>query len=55
MMACRKMKQITMTVFDQEHCRREWFFDFDGEAFHAFLYYPDQGDEKTGYNTYSAA
>lgn len=36
MMACRKMKQITMTVFDQEHCRREWFFDFDGEVFLAF-------------------
>ncbi|MBI5484590.1 MAG: hypothetical protein HY888_09035 [Deltaproteobacteria bacterium] len=30
------MKQISMTVFDQEHCRREWFFDFDGEIFHDF-------------------
>lgn len=35
-MACKKMKQITMTVFDQEHCRREWFFDFDGELFRDF-------------------
>lgn len=30
------MKQITMIVFDQEHARMDWYFDFDGKAFQNF-------------------
>lgn len=26
-----------MTILDQEHIRRDWFFDFDGEPFQRFL------------------
>ena len=32
-MACKALKQITVTILDQEHVRRDWWFDFDGEAF----------------------
>ena len=30
-------KNITLTVLNQEHVRRDWFFDFDGEAFQEFF------------------
>jgi len=33
-MACKALKQITVTILDQEHVRKDWWFDFDGEAFH---------------------
>lgn len=36
-MACKSMKQITVTILDQEHVRRDWWFDFDGEAFQRFF------------------
>lgn len=37
-MACGKqMKRITVTILGQEHIRRDWFFDFDGEPFQRFL------------------
>jgi hypothetical protein len=35
-MACKKMKQITVMVFNQEQLRKEWCFDFDGAAFQQF-------------------
>lgn len=35
-MACNKMKQITITVFDQDLARKDWCFDFDGEVFDRF-------------------
>jgi hypothetical protein len=28
---------MTVTIFDQEHVRRDWFFDFNGEPFRKFL------------------
>lgn len=36
-MACKTQKQITVTILDQEHVRRDWWFDFDGEVFHRFF------------------
>jgi hypothetical protein len=36
-MTCRALKQITVTILDQEHIRKDWFFDFDGEAFQRFF------------------
>ena len=36
-MACKALKQITVTILDQEHVRRDWWFDFDGEAFQRFF------------------
>jgi len=36
-MACKALKQITLTILDQEHVRRDWFFDFEGEAFQRFF------------------
>lgn len=35
-MACRKLKQMTLTVFDQKHIRNEWYCNFDDAAFQAF-------------------
>ena len=35
-MACKKIKHITMTVFDQEKSVQEWFYDFDEESFQQF-------------------
>ena len=37
MTACRALKQITVTILDQEHIRRDWFFDFEGELFLSFF------------------
>lgn len=31
------LKQITVTILDQEHIRKDWLFDFDGEAFQRFF------------------
>lgn len=36
-MTGRTLKQITVTILDQEHVRKDWCFDFDGEAFHRFF------------------
>jgi hypothetical protein len=30
-------KTITVTILDQEYLRRDWSFDFDGEAFGQFI------------------
>lgn len=35
-MAGRRLKDMTITVFAQEHIRKEWYFDFDAEAFRHF-------------------
>lgn len=31
------MKQITLMILDQEHVRRDWYFDFEGEVFQRFF------------------
>jgi len=31
------LKQITVTIIDQEHIRKDWFFDFDGKMFQRFF------------------
>ncbi|OGT99284.1 MAG: hypothetical protein A2X80_00615 [Geobacteraceae bacterium GWB2_52_12] len=36
-MACKKAKQIVLTIHDQKHLRKKWFFDFDGQQFLGFL------------------
>ncbi|HEX9079961.1 MAG TPA: hypothetical protein VF795_10255 [Desulfuromonadaceae bacterium] len=36
-MACKAVKRITVTILNQEHVRRDWRFDFDGEAFGRFF------------------
>lgn len=36
-MACRALKQIIVTILDQEHIRRDWLFDFEGEVFQSFF------------------
>lgn len=30
-------KNITLTLLNQEHVRKDWFFDFEGEAFATFF------------------
>lgn len=35
-MAIKKMKEITVTILNQEHVRQDWLFDFAGEQFRAF-------------------
>jgi hypothetical protein len=36
-MACKKTKQMTITIHDQKHLRKDWYFDFDGQPFQAYL------------------
>ena len=36
-MACKKTKQMVITILDQEHVRQDWYFDFDGQRFQDFL------------------
>ena len=36
-MACAVLRQITVTILDQEHVRSDWRFDFDGDVFRLFF------------------
>lgn len=36
-MACKKTKQMVITIHDQKHLRKEWYVDFDGQPFQDFL------------------
>ena len=36
-MACKNVKQMVITIFDQNHLKTDWYFDFDGQPFHDFL------------------
>lgn len=36
-MACKKNKQMVITILDQEHLRKDWFIDFDGQPFQDYL------------------
>jgi len=35
-MACKKLKMMTLTVFQQKHIRKEWYLDFDDAVFQGF-------------------
>ena len=36
-MACNALKTITVTILSQEHVRRDWYFDFQSNAFKLFF------------------
>jgi len=36
-MACKKTKQMVITIHDQNHLRKDWYIDFDGRVFQDFL------------------
>lgn len=36
-MACKKTKQMVITILDQKHLRKDWYIDFDGQLFQDFL------------------
>ena len=36
-MALKVLKPITVTILGQQHVRKDWFFDFDGDVFHSFF------------------
>ena len=36
-MACKNTKQMIITIHDQKHIRKDWYFDFDGQPFQDFL------------------
>jgi hypothetical protein len=36
-MACKKLKQMVITIHDQKHIRNDWYSDFDGQHFQNFL------------------
>ena len=36
-MACKKTKQMVITIHDQKYLRNDWNFDFDGQPFEEFL------------------
>jgi sugar phosphate isomerase/epimerase len=36
-MTCPSKKQITVTILEQVHIRKDWLFDFDGETFQRFF------------------
>lgn len=35
--ACKAVKQMVITIHDQNHVRKEWYVDFDGRPFQEFL------------------
>ncbi len=35
-MGCKKLKLMTLVVFEQKHIRTDWQFDFDGAVFQSF-------------------
>ncbi|MDD5284321.1 MAG: hypothetical protein PHD54_00550 [Desulfuromonadaceae bacterium] len=35
-MACKKLKEITLILFEQKHIRREWIYDFEDTRFQRF-------------------
>ena len=47
-MAAKVLRQITVTVFDQNHVRKDWFFDFNGESFQHFLSETSRNIRKSG-------
>ena len=36
-MAYKVLKPVTMTILNQKHIRKDWIFDFEGEAFQRFF------------------
>ncbi|MFZ2948833.1 MAG: hypothetical protein WA003_05050 [Desulfuromonadaceae bacterium] len=36
-MACKKSKQMIITIHEQNHLRKDWYVDFDGQPFQDFL------------------
>lgn len=36
-MAGKALKTLNVTIFDQQHLRGDWLFDFDGERFQQFI------------------
>jgi len=36
-MACKKSKQMVISILEQKHLRKGWYFDFDGQPFNDFL------------------
>jgi hypothetical protein len=36
-MAAKTLKPLTITIFDQQHVRKDWLFDFEGDLFRKFL------------------
>lgn len=36
-MACKKTKQMVITLLDQKHLRKDWYIDFDGQLFQGFM------------------
>lgn len=36
-MACKKIKQMVITIHDQNYLRKDWYVDFNGQPFQDFL------------------
>jgi len=36
-MACNKLKQMTLTLFEQNHIRKDWYNDFSDSSFLCFF------------------
>ncbi|MSN25596.1 MAG: hypothetical protein GJV46_06955 [Geobacter sp.] len=36
-MECKKIKQIRLTILEQNYVRRDWFYDFEGPRFYEFF------------------
>ena len=36
-MACKPTKEMILTINGQKHLRKDWYFDFNGQAFQDFL------------------
>lgn len=36
-MVCKKTKQMIITIMEQNHLRKDWYIDFDGQPFQDFL------------------
>ncbi len=36
-MECKNIKQIRLTILEQNYVRRDWFYDFEGPRFYEFF------------------
>ena len=48
-MAGKPSKSITITILDQQHLRKDWQFDFEGDVFQRFITGLGRDMKKLGY------
>lgn len=49
-MAGKALKALTLTIMDQQHARKDWQFDFQGQEFSRFLAGLDRDLKRLGFS-----